>query len=203
MNSYDFTLKFRLNSPEESAGKYVRLLEKNGCDDALVGIGKLGRISLNFTREATSALEAITSAIQDVRKSIPGALLVEATPDFVGITDIADIYGSSRQYIRKVVCSQTASFPEPVYEGNPSLWHLADVLDWMTIHDPRRLDKQLLEVSQLNRQINLYRTCLKVSVPVLSNLRGDADVPEKAMEWDHFFRSVFGYSANTTPSGQR
>ena len=196
MNEYDFTLKFRLNDPYESAEKYLRALEENGCHDALVGIGKLGRISLNFTREASSALEAITSAIKNVRKSIPGALLVEATPDFVGITDIADIYGSSRQYIRKIVFSQANSFPEPVYEGNPSLWHLADVLRWITTHDPRRLDRELLEISQLNMQINLYRDCLKASAATKSKLRFRLDSPGRSAKWDRLFRSAFGEEQN-------
>lgn len=192
MNQYDFTLTFRLSDPDENAEKYLSALEENGCDDALVGIGKLGRVSLNFTREAKSAFEAITSAITDVQRSIPGALLVEATPDFVGITDIADIYGSSRQYIRKIVFNQANSFPEPVYEGNPSLWHLADVLRWITAHDPRRLDRELLEISQLNMQINLYRDCLKVSASTKSEVRFRLDVPAPSAKWDRFFRSAFG-----------
>ncbi len=192
MNQYDFTLKFRLNDPDESPEKYLHALEENGCDDALVGMGKLGRISLNFTREASSALEAITSAIKDVRKSTPGALLVEATPDFVGITDIADIYGLSRQYIRKIVFNQANSFPEPVHEGNPSLWHLADVLRWITTHDPKKLNRELLEISQLNMQINLYRTCLKVSASTMPAWHFPPDVPGKSAKWDRFFRSAFG-----------
>jgi hypothetical protein len=194
MNQYDFTLKFRLADPEESAEKYTSALEKNGCDDALVGIGKLGRISLNFTREATSAFEAITSAIRDVRKSIPDALLIEATPDLVGITDIADIYGVSRQYVRKVIFAQAVSFPEPVYEGKPSLWHLADVLGWITIHDPKKSDRELLEVSQLNMQINLYRSFLKASGSVDSPLYFAAQAPDKSVEWSSLLRSAFGYA---------
>ena len=192
MNQYDFTLKFRLNDPDENAENYLSALEENGCDDALVGIGKLGRVSLTFTREAKSALEAITSAITDVQRSVPGALLVEATPDFVGISDIADIHGSSRQYIRKIVFNQANSFPEPVYEGNPSLWHLADVLRWITTHDPRRLDRELLEISQLNMQINLYRDCLKASASTKSEVRFRLDVPARSAKWDRFFRSAFG-----------
>jgi hypothetical protein len=181
-----------LKDPGESAEKYLHALEENGCDDALIGLGKLGRISLNFTRQASSALQAISSAIKDVRKSMPGALLVEATPDFVGITDIADIYGSSRQYIRKVVFNKAAFFPHPVYEGNPSLWHLADVLGWLKNHDPERLDRELLEVSQLNMQINLYRACLKANAPTKSGLRLRLDGPGKSATWDRFFRSAFG-----------
>jgi predicted DNA-binding transcriptional regulator AlpA len=192
MKEYDFTLKFRLVDSGANAETYLHALAENGCDDALVGVGKLGRISLNFTRHASSALQAISSAVKDVRKAIPGAVLVEATPDFVGLTDIADIYGTSRQYIRKLVFNQTSAFPEPVHEGNPSLWHLADVLDWLTNHDPERLDRELLEVSQLNMQINLYRACLKASAPAKSTLPLRLDTSGKSTKWDRFFRDAFG-----------
>src|SRR5690606_14842844 len=154
MNQYDFTLTFRLNNIEESPEKYVENLGANGCNDALIGIGKLGSISLNFNRESESALQAVATAIQDVKKAIPDATLTEATPDFVGMTDIAAIYGATRQYIRKIVTSQARSFPDPVHEGNPSLWHLADVLGWIHTYEPERLDRELYELSKLNMQIN-------------------------------------------------
>lgn len=163
MNQYEFTLTFRLKNFEESPEKYVEKLGENGCDDAIIGIGKLGSIALSFNRESQSALKAISTAIQDVTKVIPSATLVEATPDFVGMTDIADIYGTTRQYIRKVVTSQSRSFPDPVHEGNPSLWHLADVLGWVNINEPKKLDKQLLELAKLNMQINSYKALLKSS----------------------------------------
>lgn len=188
MKQYDFTLKFRLNNAEENAEKYIASLGQNGCDDALIGIGKLGRISLNFTREADDAFAAITSAITDVKNVIPGAVLVEANPDFVGITDIAEVYGASRQYIRKVVLNQAASFPEPVYEGNPSLWHLADVLGWLTEHEPKKLNRELFEVSELNMQINLYKSLLRRAPAYFA----EAPLSNNTVEWDRFFRSAFG-----------
>ncbi len=192
MKEYVFTLKFRLGDPGANPETYLQALEENDCDDALVGVGKLGRISLNFTRQASSALQAISSAIKNVRNAIPGAVLVEATPDFVGLTDIADIYGTSRQYIRKLVFNQATAFPEPVHEGNPSLWHLADVLHWITNHDPERLDRELLEVSQLNMQINLYRACVKASVTAKSQLPLRLDTSGESTKWDRFFRNAFG-----------
>ena len=90
MTEFDFILKFDLPDPETDPDKFVDALFEAGCDDATVGIGQHGRVALNFTREAATALEAVASAIADVRKAIPGARLVEATPDLVGLTDIAD-----------------------------------------------------------------------------------------------------------------
>lgn len=203
MNEYDFTLKFRLRNPEESAEKYVDELAIHGCDDALIGIGKLGRVSLNFTREAKSAFEAVTSAIKDVKKVIPTAILVEASPDFVGITDIAEIYGASRQYIRKVIFSQAITFPDPIYEGKPSFWHLADVLSWLESHEPAKLNETLIEISRLNMQINLYRSLLKASSSTEPMLHFDTLGPNRDAEWNKFFRSAFGYASNAAPHGKR
>ncbi len=70
-----------------------------GCDDALVGVGQPGRIALDFTREARSASEAVLSAIKDVQRAIPGARLIEAGPDYVGLTEVAEMVGVTRQNI--------------------------------------------------------------------------------------------------------
>jgi len=50
-----------------------------GCDDALVGIGRVGRLRLDFTREVTSAEAALVSAVLDVRSAMPPVKLIEAT----------------------------------------------------------------------------------------------------------------------------
>jgi hypothetical protein len=80
MNAYEFTLKFQLADPQADG---------NGCDDAVIGVGHKGTIALQFIREAESANAAIVSAIVGVRKTIPDAKLIEASPDFVGISGLA------------------------------------------------------------------------------------------------------------------
>ena len=84
MVEYDFTLKFKLAAEDADADKLVERLGEAGCDDAVIGIGQPGRIALNFTREAGSARQAIVSALVDVKRAIPRAKLLEASPDFVG-----------------------------------------------------------------------------------------------------------------------
>jgi len=74
---YDFVLKFKLAEGSADASDLVERLADEGCDDALVGIGQPGRIALNFTREAASVQHAIVSAIEDVRRVIPDAELIE------------------------------------------------------------------------------------------------------------------------------
>lgn len=96
MREYEFELLFKVNANEEMNDLVDRLYEA-GCDDALIGSGRTGVIGLSFTREAVSAEEAFKSAIKDVKKAIPSALLIEAKPDYSGVSDIAETIGCSRQ----------------------------------------------------------------------------------------------------------
>jgi hypothetical protein len=83
MTEFDFTLKFALANINTDAENYVESLGKAGCHDALIGIGKKGRIAFQFCRQAKDASEAIFTAIKEIKSVIPDARLVEATPDLV------------------------------------------------------------------------------------------------------------------------
>ncbi len=128
MREYEFELLFKINT-NEAMNDLIEKLYEAGCDDALIGSGRKGMIGLSFTREATNAVEAFESAIKDVKKAIPSASLVEAKPDFAGVSDIADTIGCSRQNVLKLFASNEA--PIPVYSGNASLWHLSEALQWL------------------------------------------------------------------------
>jgi hypothetical protein len=103
VKEYSFTLKFNFPDARIDPDCYIEQLYEAGCDDALIGIGKQGCIALEFIRSAASAFEAVSSAIVDVKKVIPDASLIEATPDFVGLTDTATILGCTRQNIRNLI----------------------------------------------------------------------------------------------------
>lgn len=156
MTEYEFTLKFSLPVADADPSDYVEALTEAGCDDALVGIGQGGRIALAFTRSARSAWEAVTTALRDVRNAIPEATLVEASPDFVGLTDVADIAGFSRQNMRKLMVG-SPTFPAAVHEGKPALWHLAVVLAWLRERKAQPVDATLFEVAQANMAVNIAK----------------------------------------------
>ncbi len=170
MKEYDFTLKFDLPDCDADPDMYVDALYEAGCDDATVGIGQKGRLGLNFIREADSALAAVSSAIRDVRKAVPGARLIEATPDLVGLTDIAEIVGCSRQNMRKLFLTHKAMFPSPVHEGSVALWHLAKVLHWLKNKGTYKIEEDLIEVSRVNMQINITSQSREVDPGLKSNL---------------------------------
>ncbi len=156
MTNYEFTLYFRLPDPREDPQRYLGRLADAGCEDALVGLGQPGRIALEFSRSAKSALAAIASALREVRRAIPGAVLVEAAPDLVGLSDVAEFAGFTRQNMRKLMLGNAASFPSPVHEGKPALWHLACILNWLQTQ-PRSVDSSLLEVAKAAMAVNIAK----------------------------------------------
>ena len=151
---YEFTLKYQLTEDEDVDALLERLAQA-GCEDALVGIGQPGRLSLEFVRESPSAEEAIESALRDVRTAVPGARLIEATPDLVGLTDVAEIVGVSRQNMRKLMLAHMHSFPAPMHEGSTSLWHLADVLAWLQARGSYAIGQETLDLARVAMTVNV------------------------------------------------
>lgn len=154
MTEYEFTLRFELPSDEELSDDLVERLGEVGCDDALIGIGLRGRLALDFSRSAASPREAILGAIADVRKAIPDARVVEVCPDLVGVTDIANLVGCSRQNIRRMLVSAGSCSPTPLHEGNPSIWHLAPILDWLVAEKRYRIDTDLIALAEVAMSVN-------------------------------------------------
>jgi predicted DNA-binding transcriptional regulator AlpA len=154
---YTFTLKYQLSEQDSDPDALVERLGDAGCDDALVGIGQPGRLALEFTRAADSAQAAVRSALADVKRAVPSARLIEMTPDFVGLTDVAEAVGVSRQNLRKLMLAHTDSFPAPVHEGSASIWHLAEVLTWLDAKGGYELERSTLEVARIALQVNLAK----------------------------------------------
>ena len=154
---YIFTLKYQLTEHDNDPDELVERLGEAGCDDALVGIGQPGRLALEFTREADSADAAVRSALADVRSAVPSARLIEVAPDLVGLTDVAEIVGVSRQNMRKLMLAHPGSFPAPVHEGSASIWHLADVLAWLQAKGSYALAKDVLDIARVALQVNVAK----------------------------------------------
>lgn len=61
----------------------------------------------------------MVSALADARRAMPSATLIEAVPDLVGLTDIADAVGMSRQNMRKLMIGYPESFPARCMKAAP------------------------------------------------------------------------------------
>lgn len=160
--AFEFTLKFSMPDTFADPESFAEQLCKAGCDDAIIGVGQKGRIALQFSRPANNALEAITSAIKDVKSVIPDARLIESTPDLVGLTDIAQLLGFSRQNMRKLMQTHIQTFPTPVHSGTTSIWHLCNVLQWFEVNQNRVIDPAIKAVALANMEINHYKEYAKL-----------------------------------------
>lgn len=165
---YEFTLKFVVPVDEWDPDVLIERLGKGDCDDALVGTGLPGRLGLDFTREAPTAQKAILSAIRDVKGAVPSAELVEVGPDIVGLTDVAELVGVSRQNMRKLAFKE--SFPRPFHAGTTVLWRLSHVCDWFAVTKGASIDRRLRDVSDVAMQLNHLKACVKVSSTIERDL---------------------------------
>lgn len=154
---YEFSLRFKLPADAPPPEELVERLGAAGCDDAVVGTGQPGRIALQFSRQARTADQAMLSALRDVKRALPGVDLIEAGPDMVGLSDIAELLEVSRQNMRKLWLSHPDSFPAPMHDGSAALWRLAPVLRWLEKQGQRPIDRRLVEVAQAAMHINLAR----------------------------------------------
>ena len=171
MSEYEFTLRFALPSGQVQTDDLLERLGAAGCDDALIGIGHPGRIALEFTRAAPSAREAIFGAIADMRRAISGADLVEVAPDLVGVTDVADLVGCSRQNIRNLMTACGSKAPAPLHEGRSALWHLSPVLCWLAAEKAYDVDGQLLELAEATMKVNAAVDALRSDAETRDEVR--------------------------------
>jgi hypothetical protein len=83
--------------------------------------------------------------------------LVEAGPDLVEPTDVAEIAGVSRQNMRKLMLSHAIQFAPPVHEGSASVSHLSDVLEWLNERGGYDIRAEVADVAKSAKQINLAK----------------------------------------------
>lgn len=153
MNTFEFEIIIQTDIRDlEDASN---ILYEGGCDDSFPGMGAGGIMSIEFTREATSAYEAIRSACSDVMRSLPEARFIEVSPDLVGVSDIAYNLDISRQYVQKLKSENSVSFPTPIHAGGKnSLWHFSDILLWMGDNTNKNIDPDEMEIAMAARRLN-------------------------------------------------
>lgn len=162
MKDYEFTLNFKLPNKDLDAIAIMEALGEAGCTDALVGLGVAGCVGLQFNRAAKNASTAFKSALNDVKKALPDAILAEAAPDIVGLSEVANIAKVTRQNLRKLMEKNSDSFPHPLHTGSTVLWHLADVTGWLAEEKQYNIEASVLEVAKLTKQVNLIKSSQEI-----------------------------------------
>ena len=169
MNEFEFELIFKISDDQNKIDSLIELLYEAGCDDAVIGSGKQGMLGFMFTREAKSAQEAFESAISNIKSVIPDAKLIEAKPDFAGISDIAEFARCTRQNILKIFSSTEA--PVPIHTGGQSYWHLSDALTWLS-HKSSKYDipKWQIDTAATAKALNFVIEESR-NLPIANNFR--------------------------------
>jgi hypothetical protein len=122
---------------------HIDELYEAGLDDATIGETN-GIPYAEFDREAPTRVQAIMSALNDIRK-VEGVYAVRIEPEeLVTAAEIAERIGKSREAIRLLASGQRGrgDFPQPVshLRFRSPLWRLPDVLAW-TSSDPAEIEE--------------------------------------------------------------
>lgn len=171
-------------------------LFESHCDDALPMVVR-GVHVLRFGREATTFLEAVTSAVDDVLRAAPAARLVaiDGPSNVVTASEVADFTGRSDESIRLLVAGKRreGSFPLPVarVEERSPLLRTTDVV------------RALVDESEISAEQADLAEYVNCSLALRSNLTPLADrqiIDEAIVCWEVEPPSQASISVWTGPS---
>ncbi|MCC5854094.1 MAG: hypothetical protein JJU10_00240 [Idiomarina sp.] len=129
MKTFEFSLRFDVASCGLELHELDDKLFSAGCDDALIRHNRQGEVLIEYERAATTALEALEQAKQEVISGVPGAVFLEAKPDYVSPTDIAMAYQITRQRVQKIIQTKGIGIHPLTNVGNTQVFRLAKVME--------------------------------------------------------------------------
>lgn len=160
-----FSLKYQLSPVDHDPHDLIERFITQGCSDAQCRNVQPGRMLLSFRRCADAADVAMQSALSDVRRVSPDIRLIEASPDLVGLAEVADLVSVSRQNLRKLMLTHATSFPAPMHQGRAaSVWHLCHVLDWLRGRGKYSMAPGTVELARVAMEVNLAKECRHVDM---------------------------------------
>ncbi|WP_240965188.1 helix-turn-helix transcriptional regulator [Streptomyces zingiberis] len=131
---YDFTFVVSgVDVDDESAVDALR----DNCDALLARAG--GHDLLSVTWSGPSALEAAMAAVSAVRRAVPRLRVCRLDRDLVGVHEIADRTGRSRQNVSQWIAGTRKSREEPFPPaegtvGRSLVWTWSEVNRWLALH---------------------------------------------------------------------
>lgn len=156
MALYNFTLT--LSGVTADTENLEDALFAGGCDDALLCFyGK--SVYLEFDREAPSLDCAIRTAVEDAESAGVNARVESVDSALVGLSDIAELTGMSRQAIAllKDGARGPGNFPGPVQRlrGQSPLWDWAAVASWLMAQGRLAAHSEMAENAKIISKWNL------------------------------------------------
>jgi predicted DNA-binding transcriptional regulator AlpA len=138
-------------------------LYEAGLADAILGETN-GIPYAEFDREAPTRLEAIVSAIRDVR-SVSGVQVVRVEPEeYLTASEIAQRTGKSREAIRLLASGQRGrgTFPRPFLRlrDRSPLWRWSEIAAWTSSDPDVQIDAAA--IGALNAQLEIDRLSRRI-----------------------------------------
>ncbi|MGA5655197.1 DNA-binding protein [Rahnella contaminans] len=156
MAPFNFTLT--LSGVTSDTEKLEDALFESGCDDALISFYGTS-VYLEFDRESTSFAKALLTAIRDIESAGLNARVESVDSALVGLSDIAELTGLTRQSVALLKDGSRGSrnFPNPVQrlKGNSPLWRWKSVVDWLVAEGRLPAGDHRVEGSRILENINL------------------------------------------------
>lgn len=147
MTLYNFTLT--LSGVTSDTPGLEDALFTAGCDDALVCFYGTA-VYLEFDRESETLVQAVLTAVRDIEFAGINARVESVDSTLVGLSDIAELTGLTRQAVALLKDGARGSrkFPGPVQrvKGNSPLWHWSAVVDWL-VQEGRITDESQLAIN--------------------------------------------------------
>jgi len=151
-----FTLTFADPFGHAGMPSFTGHMVSAGCGDAIVDVSRPRLVVLEFERVSSAALKMILPAIEQVYAADATLRFVEVAPDLVCLREAAEYLGCTRQALARRALRRPG-FPLAAHDGNPELFHLADVLRWARRTGRSTVTPALLDLALTTRQLNLAR----------------------------------------------
>ena len=65
--------------------------------------------------------------------------------------------GCTRQNIQKLISKDNSDCPPAVYGGKQSIWHLANLLEWLVKYKNYQISESLIEIAQITMNLNITK----------------------------------------------
>ncbi|PWG11198.1 hypothetical protein DF268_22945 [Streptomyces sp. V2] len=144
---------------------------------------------LDVAETGASTIDAAHRIVVRLRKTLPGLRLLRIDPDLVGVSDIAERVGNTRQNVQQWVNGERRAGSEPFpapegVAGRSAVWRWGDVNAWLAavgegdgVHVPTRE-----EALQIDYFLPSWRRTLDDGLPLVNAVpavEGDEDGTER------------------------
>lgn len=139
------------------------------------------KLLVNASCEPHNISDSIEITINEISRRNPDLLLIEVSPDYVGLPEAAYYLGITKQAIHKMRRRHHGKFPEPFHEGSKnSVWHLYDILIWLEKERPGYfVPRNLVHLSIATKLANIKHDLANLEPLISDKQERRSDIPNQ------------------------